>query len=460
MNRLSLWRQPTLLRRVMLALLSAAALIWLVLMAYYYWQESRAAVTTARQQQRGDAVLTVLNRLQDSAEARQAARFYAELFNSVYERAKVPQRFFLQLTDQQGQTLYCSAETICQALRQIPATAETLVLNTMQYQLFRGQTNHWRLIMGEPRADASLLLANLSSNLSISVLIALPILLLTVWFAVARGLKPLQQLSGAIAVRNPDDLQPLSLQMTYAELAPLQQALNRLFAQLGDRLAREQQFVQDAAHELRTPLAVMAAQAHVLMRADGSDERQQAGRQLEQAIARSAHLIEQLLDLARIDTASMAPQTPLDLAASLRQAMADVAPAALARQLDLALNAPDQLQVQLDALAWQSVVQNLLNNAVRYTQAGGHIELSLSTTQSQLRLTVADDGPGIAAAELPLIFERFYRVAGTDIAGTGLGLAIVKQAVTRLHGNVRLEPGLQGRGCCFVVEIPLPPGAL
>ncbi len=450
--------RPTLVRRVTLALLAASVLVWLALMAFYYWQESGEPAAAARQQQRGEAILAVLSRIDNADAARQAAALYADLLNSVYLRAGIPQQFVLQLSDRQGQSLYRTPGADSVSLR--TTTESRAQINGITYQLFHGHTDQWTLLLAEPAPPPGLLLAKLSSNLSMSMLISVPLLLLPVWFAVSRGLRPLQRLSDSIAARGPDDLQPLALDVTYAELSPLRTALNRLFSQLRVRLAREHSFVQDAAHELKTPLAVIAAQAHVLIRASDAPARQTAGQQLEQAIARASHLIEQLLDLARIDSAAAAPAVRLDLAHSLRQAIANLVPAALARNIELALDAPDQLHHPVDPLAWQSVVQNLLSNAIRYGREHGLVEISLQpiADPTVLRLSVADDGPGIAAAEQALVFERFYRVAGGDIPGSGLGLAIVTQAVARMRGQLRLEPGLNGAGCCFVVELPLGTG--
>jgi signal transduction histidine kinase len=243
--------------------------------------------------------------------------------------------------------------------------------------------------------------------------------------------------------------------MTYAELMPLTTALDRLFSQLRARISREHSFVQDAAHELRTPIAVIAAQAHVMRKAVDSEDRLEAAQYLDAAIARVSHLIDQLLDLARFDTASSTAATKQDVAQLLRQELVNVAVTAMARDIELSLEAPDQLTCVLDAQAWQSIVQNLLSNAVRYGRDGGQVVVELVAQNSILTLSVTDDGPGISPAEQSLVFERFYRVAGTDITGSGLGLAIVAQAVTRLGGKVRLEQGLQGRGCNFIVEIPV-----
>jgi signal transduction histidine kinase len=329
-------------------------------------------------------------------------------------------------------------------------------LNGANYHVLRIDGARWRLSLGETRSGDSWLLARLSQDLALSVLISFPFVLLPTWLAVARGLRPLRQLSRSIAKRGPDDLAPLGVAPSYAELMPVTEALDRLFAQLRSKIAREHAFVQDAAHELRTPLAVITFQAHVLARASGVGERQLAAQQMEQAVARASRLIAQLLELARIDAASPALWTRLDVAALLRQELALAAPMAMAADIELALEAPDRLPFELEESAFRSVLQNLLGNALRYVQAGGQVLIELSQQQDRLCLSVADDGPGIAAADRALVFERFYRVSGNEQSGSGLGLAIVAQAVARMRGTLRLEAGIGGRGCRFLVELPAP----
>lgn len=203
-------------------------------------------------------------------------------------------------------------------------------------------------------------------------------------------------------------------------------------------------------------MAVISAQVHVLEKAAGPEERRAAGQRLEQAIARASHLVQQLLDLARIDSAAISTAGAVDVAQMLRHEMAIAAPSAIARDIDLSLEAPDVLLHRLESHAFASIVQNLLGNALRYVRHGGQVAVELAARHGVLVLTVADDGPGIAASEQALVFERFYRVAGNDTSGSGLGLAIVAQAVKRLHGTVRLETGLGGCGCTFIVELNAP----
>ena len=191
-----------------------------------------------------------------------------------------------------------------------------------------------------------------------------------IWLAVKRGLRPLQHLSDRIAARGPDDLQPLGVNPVYAELTPLTSAIDRLLAQLRSKMETERGFVQDAAHELRTPLAVISAQAHVLALTAGGEQRACAERDMDRAIERASRLIRQLLALAQIDSAPAGEAAVIDVAQRVRQELASLAPAAMARGVELSLESPDVLTHALEAQAFQSILQNLLTNAIEYVGPG------------------------------------------------------------------------------------------
>ncbi|PWF42425.1 ATP-binding protein [Massilia glaciei] len=445
----------TLARRVIMTLLASFAVVWVVLVAFYYAQETGQANLDAQQRNRGETVALALAQIDNVEQARTAMALYAAFFNANLKRNNFPGTFLLQLEDRQGKRLYMSPGGGAASLHGVVGELIDVNANGPRYRVFRGDTARWTVLVGEPRLDPTRLLERLFTNLGVSILISFPFVLLPTWFAVSRGLRPLRQLSGTIEARGPDDLASLGIDPKYEELTPVTAALDRLFAQLRTKMAREHAFVQDAAHELRTPMAVIAAQGHVLALADGLEERRAAGQRLELAIARASHLIQQLLDLAHIDAPSgAAGGAARDAAQLVRQEMASATPAAMARVIELSLEAPDVLTHTLEAHAFASIVQNLLTNAVRHGKQGGQVAVELFKHEGVLNLTVADDGPGIAEAERALVFERFYRVAGNDAQGSGLGLAIVAQAVARLNGSVRLEAGPGGRGCKFIVRLP------
>ena len=224
---------------------------------------------------------------------------------------------------------------------------------------------------------------------------------------------------------------------------------------LRERVEREQSFVHDAAHELRTPLAVIAAQAHVLAHAQDTSTRDEASTAMLDAVARSARLSQQLLDLASLDPRAAPVVEIVDVAAFSARLLAERNADARQRGLSLSLDAPERVLARLDRVAIGSILQNLLDNALRYVPAGGRIEIALSAdARHGLQLSVIDDGPGIAPEHRASAFDRFWRGRDHDQPGSGLGLAIVRQAAGRLGGRVTLESGIDGRGARFELRLP------
>ena len=312
----------------------------------------------------------------------------------------------------------------------------------------------WRIAMGEPTVSDGWMLGWLLSDLTGRILLAFPLVLVPLWVTVRRGIRPLRDLARRLEQRDGGDLSPLALDMRYAELQPLATAFNAMLERLRNHVRRERAFVQDAAHELRTPMAAIAAQAHVLARAPDAAQRRRAEEALDHALARTSHLSRQLLELATLDEVDTRELQSIDVADLVQRMLAGAVPQASARNIELSLDGPDRLVVQLDRSAFQSALNNLLDNAMRYGRDGGRVNVTLQAAGRCLTLIVADDGPGISPASREQVFERFWRGTGHDVPGTGLGLAIVRQAVGRMGGTVHIEDGLDGRGVAFRIELP------
>ncbi len=312
-----------------------------------------------------------------------------------------------------------------------------------------------QLLIAEPRdvplsAAMPVLLLILKSQLGVFLWHGL-----VIWFSVRLGLRPLAQLAQRIARRPAGDLAPVQVDRLYTETAPLVSALNGLLAREGQRLDAERRFLADAAHELRTPLAAVNAQAHLLLSEQEPQARREAAGALRAGIARVSHLLAQLLTLARAETAvqTLKPER-LDAAALLRERIALLAPLARQRGIQLALLAPDHHETLLERSGLCSVVDNLVDNAIRYSPNGARVEVSLEALGTGMALAVRDNGPGLAAAQRDRVFERFYRVPGSAEQGTGLGLAIVKRIAEREGATLRFVDGLDGCGLGLRISYP------
>jgi signal transduction histidine kinase len=294
------------------------------------------------------------------------------------------------------------------------------------------------------------------------LIIALPILALLLALAVGIALRPLKRLTSDIARRAPDRLDPLALDNTPTEAVPLVRRLNELFSEITRVLEKERRFTADAAHELRTPLAAISAQAQVAARARDENEREHALNQLALGAQRAAHLVEQLLTLARIDDGQALPSGSAQ-ACALDQLLIDVAAhygaEAIDRHIELEVVEGTCRTIQGDPTLLRVLLRNLIDNALRYTPAGGRVELSVQQTPGGTLLSVRDSGPGIASDQRSNALQRFVRLAGQEIAGSGLGLAIV-QRIAEVHGaRIELLEGLPnsagGHGLAVTLDFPV-----
>ena len=329
-----------------------------------------------------------------------------------------------------------------------------------QWRVFstRGAERDIQVHVGE-RIDArrDILRAVLRSVL-LPLAFALPLLALALWWAVRQGLHPLHRLSRLLGQRRPQALEPVVLDELPAEMQPLVAALNELFGRIERLLESERRFTADAAHELRTPLAAIRAQAQVALGAGEDRERQHALHATLAGCDRAAHLVEQLLLLARLDHAPpglpASPGAPLDLGALAQQVAAELAPQALAERQALELDAPARCEVRGDPGLWRVLLRNLLDNALRYSPAGARIRLAVRREAAAVVLVVEDSGPGMTPEQIARLGERFFRVLGSERSGSGLGWSIVRRVVQALGAQVELSRSAALGGLCVTVRSP------
>lgn len=285
-------------------------------------------------------------------------------------------------------------------------------------------------------------------------LLGIPLLVLLVWFAIGSGLKPLDELARLIRLREPNSLQPIVLSDLPQELEPVQAALNRMLEQLHQLLARYQRFIADAAHELRTPLAVLKIHAENAMQANEPAERDQALQHLRRGVERATRLISQMLTLARLADDQQRQRVPVALLQSCRDAVAELLPLALRRDQELELVSDGSLpeQVEMEPGSLGMLLQNLVGNAIQHTPDGGRILISLQQQADQLVLRVEDSGSGVAPADRERLLERFHTQGNSQ--GAGLGLSIVQRIIERHQGSLLLGDSPLG-GLLVQASFPL-----
>ncbi len=311
--------------------------------------------------------------------------------------------------------------------------------NGTTYRVFSIQTANQTVQVAQDLAVRRNMAGNLALRTLGPIAVMMPILMLVVWWVVSGSLEPVARVRSQVASRQADDLSPVSDNGLPDEVRPLVQELNLLFGRVKTAFDAQQTFVADAAHELRTPLAALRLQAQSLDRAESPEARKLAVSRLTAGIDRATRLVEQLLVLARQEAtaAGGAATRPVDLAELARRTVADLAGVAAAKGVDVGVQQADAAQVEGQPDALQILLRNLVDNAIKYTPSGGTADISVKNEvvegAAQVTVTVEDSGPGIPAEERERVFDRFYRVAGSEAAGSGLGLAIIK-AIAERHG--------------------------
>ena len=343
-------------------------------------------------------------------------------------------KLYFQLFDTDGRLLLRSPN----APQSIPHPVQPgFGFSTYQQHVWRTFTLNDRqrqtwLIVAERDDGRDELAGKIAGRAMLPLAIALPFLLLLLWGLIAYATRPLTQLIQAISERHPANLSPLKLQRPIRELLPLAGEINRLMRALADTLEREKQFTNEAAHELRTPLAVLRIHAENALAATNAGEREQSLQKMLRGLDRGERLIGQLLTLARLDNQQAIALETVDLNALLRESVATLAPLALQKQQDLALEADESLQIRGQPTLLGLLFNNLIDNAIRYTPEGGKILVSLAREGSQAVVYVRDSGPGVTPEYLPRLSERFFRANPQYGDGAGLGMSIV-QKIAELH---------------------------
>lgn len=295
--------------------------------------------------------------------------------------------------------------------------------------------------------------------------IILPIVLALVWFALARGLSPLAELQQRIRARRPDDLSPIDATQVPEEISPLVGSLNDMLGRLSQTIDMQKRFIADAAHQMKTPLAGMRMQSELALRQLDPGEIHRSLEQLAKSSESATRLVNQLLALARAENQ---PHTGLafeqvDLNALARDTVQDWVQASFSYRIDLGFEASDaQVAIEGNAIMLRELLSNLIDNALRYTPAGGSVTVRVRIDAQQAILEVEDTGPGIAPAERAHVFERFYRILGSSASGSGLGLAIVREIVQQHGAEVDVFSNPRGfarklPGSLFRVTFPPPP---
>jgi two-component system sensor histidine kinase TctE len=321
-----------------------------------------------------------------------------------------------------------------------------------------------QLHVSETTQQRQALIRGILANIVIPELLLTLIALAVVWYGLKQGLRPLERLRHEVLNRKRDDLRQLDGDKAPAEVRPLIDAVNDLLERLKQVMAAQQRFVADAAHQLRTPLAGLMTQSEIALRSNEPKQKQHAIEYIHTSTEHGIRLVNQLLALARNEPGGQNDDnfTSLNLTKLAQENTLHWLPMAQEKNIDLGYEgATSIVEVRGDANSLLEMLNNLIDNAIRYTPPGGLITVGVAATQQGAELSVEDNGPGIEPQHRERVFERFYRILGSGQSGSGLGLAIVAEVAKRHQAALQLDAGKDGKGTriciCFPHSIPPAP---
>lgn len=289
----------------------------------------------------------------------------------------------------------------------------------------------------------------------IPFVILIPVLLLVVADLIRKLFRPIATLSAEIDQRDEQDLAPIDARNLPTEVRSFALAINRLLGRVGKSMEAQRRFVADAAHELRSPLTALSLQAERLSATEMSELARERLGKLRQGIERGRNLIDQLLALASAQSSSATAPSRISVHKVYRGVLEELLPVAEKKQLDLGVEG-DDCEIVTNELDLQTLVKNLVDNALRYTPAGGRIDLRVQRQGEKIVLQIRDTGPGIPESERDRVFDAFYRVPGSDEIGSGLGLSIVRTIASRAGASIELDysDSAAGSGLCVTLRFP------
>lgn len=416
-----------------------ARLLWLLLVAIIFTAAAQATIAYRTALAETDVIFDYQMQ-QMALSLRPGLPVAAELSERIPPTDEENFDFVIQVWTADGMRVFESA-----ARAELPQRA-VLGFSTVQargttYRIFSVAAGKQVIQVAQDIAARREMAGTLAMRTVSPMAVMVPLLMLVVWWVVSASLSSVSRVRQQVAARQADDLSELSAHDLPDEIQPLVQEMNLLFQRLRQAFEAQNNFVADAAHELRSPLAALKLQVQGLRRAADHDARELAIQRLNAGIDRATRLVEQLLILARQQSSSAAGGTHelVDLTALVQTVLTDAAGPAAMRQIDLGLVQADPSQVMGQAEPLRILLRNLLDNAIKYTPVGGTVNLALRNDGEQTLITVDDSGPGIAPEDRQRVLDRFYRVAGTDGGGSGLGLAIVKTIADLHHATLRID---------------------
>lgn len=454
-------RTPSLVRRIIIAQMLLLTLLWCFFLTYILWEDLRSPpmLTSSKTY---ETIQKLVDRMDDRPQARtEVLEAFSQALREGYGGGEDPALSISLIVRKNNEIIYSSEG------------APTGVINTKygNLQTIESEGRSWTsrtLQSGNSDVEVTLITPAAGWNFFIylnsrgyyilPLLVCIPFLLFPAWLSIRIAMRPWNKVVNEIALRTPEDLSPLKSVPKHLELHQMVDAINVFLARLRESTERERIFIADAAHELRTPLAAMRINVEALQSYISSQSQQELLAGIIRSNSRAARLVNQLLLLmhseARIDTA----MEPVPLTTLIQERMAELAPLAAERSIELEFYADNEIWITGVRERLMSLIDNLIENAVKYSPEGGRVEVVVRSLERFTQFRVSDAGPGILLEMRERVFDRFFRDPNQIQSGSGLGLAIVKAVAQQHNSSVSLSTSEEG-GLMVTVDFPTPKSA-
>ncbi|MCS4542553.1 HAMP domain-containing sensor histidine kinase [Providencia rettgeri] len=439
--------------------ISSVIFLWLLLVGwlqFFYWPSIHDELN-AQQNIVTQGFAKTLDVVADKPEYfNKIADNLQELYSSAMESGdNISYRPFMVVRDKQGNVYYRNSDKL--HVPSLKSVSELAALHKdWHFTSAWNDQKTFEVVIAESYSDRKSLLGNPAEGTAIPLAFILGIMLLAILITAYFSLRPLRQSAKLISSRQPGNLTPIETKEQYKEIRPIIAAINNLMSRVDAANQREKRFMADAAHELRTPIAAVIAQLHLLMQIDNPKEKGEIINDMQETLNRAVSLSHQLIDLARLETEDfLLNKEQVDLPALISHLISSHIPYAINKDIDVELQSPKSFYILTDKLALSNIFTNLLENAIKYCPEKGKIKVILKDlTPFGGTISVQDNGRGIPEDSRQLIFSRFYRVPGTMETGSGLGLSIAQNLAHKIGAVIRVTDGLDNQGIGFIIDLP------
>ena len=430
------------IKRFLLIYITLAVLVIYALISYAsYWvsKEELNELYDANLQQVASAIAAQHLAIED------VTQLYGNNQVGTGIKIKSEEELYVRVLAKNGEVLYVSHPEVKVPNPSVTGLSTQIHQNN-QWRFFAVKVNQETIQVAQSLKLRKNTIKDTAINLMLSQLLFIPVLVILIFCAIRKALSPLVMLTSEIQNRESLDLKPFQDDKVPSEIKPLVHSLNMFMAKVSDMVGVLKRFTSDAAHELRTPITALKLQLTLVEQASLDAEREVAIQRLKTGINRSEQLVSQLLTLARIEPNRQAKDIQhINMLNLIKECIEGLLPLAHEKSIDLGVNASEEFLISGVRQEIAILINNIVDNAIRYTPINGKIDISLFSDSQNIILEVNDSGVGIATHELERIFERFYRGDNKNIGGSGLGLSIVKEIATQHNANIdliNLNPGL------------------